>query len=77
MLVAADTREAELRGTWELGGPDVLTLDELGRRGSSRRGVTRFFSGPPRALSSLYSREFVADPAEAVRQFGVTLTPIG
>ena len=74
-LVAADTREAELRGTWELGGPDVLTLDDLGRA-VPKRGLTRFLSGPPRALSSLYARDLVADSSEAVRQFGLTLTGV-
>ena len=75
-VVAADTREAELRGTWELCGPDLLTLDELAHGASPRRGFGRIFSGPPKALTSLYSRDFVADATDAVRQFGLNLTPV-
>lgn len=74
-LEAADTREAEVRGTWEIGGPDVVTLDDLGGR-APKRGLTRFFATPPKVLSSLYARDLVADPSEAVQQFGVRLTPI-
>lgn len=73
-LVAADTRDAELRGTWELGGPDVLTVDELAKRMDMKR---RTF--PPRIaprLVSLYQQDQIADPAEAVRQFGLAQTPV-
>lgn len=77
-LLAADTREAEVRRTWELGGPDVVTLGELAERAGPRaRGVSRLLSGGQRALASLYARDSVADPTEAVAELGLTLTRLG
>ncbi|MGH2795220.1 MAG: hypothetical protein ACRDKG_13060, partial [Actinomycetota bacterium] len=73
-LVAADTRDAELRGTWELGGPEVITPGELARRIGGR---WRAF--PPRIapnLVDLLERDQIADPSEAVRQFGLALSPV-
>ncbi|MGH2785014.1 MAG: SDR family oxidoreductase [Actinomycetota bacterium] len=73
-ILAADTRDAELRGTWELGGPEVMTPAELaGRVGGKRR------SFPPRIaprLVSLYQRDQIADPSEAMRQFGIAPTRV-
>jgi len=72
-LLAADTRDAELRGTWGLGGPEVMTLGELAERSEARaHGITR----APATLATLYAREAVADQAEATTQFGLNLTPI-
>jgi uncharacterized protein YbjT (DUF2867 family) len=75
-LVAADTRDAELRGAWELGGPEVLTLGELADRSGSRSGLGRVLSGPPRELVDLYARDAVADGSNAVAQFGVRPSPL-
>ena len=72
-LVAADTRDAELRGAWELGGPEVLSLDELGKRAARSRGVR----SAPRALADLYARDAVADPSDAIAAFGLRLRPVG
>jgi len=70
-LVAADTRDAELHGTWELGGPQVVTLEELAGRAGSRFGLGRALSRPPRELVDLYSRDAVAETADVVAQFGL------
>lgn len=76
-LLRADTRDAELRGTWELGGPEVVTFDELVARVAGRRIVhPRWIPGVPRPLAALYALDAVADPAEAVRQFALSLTPL-
>jgi NADH dehydrogenase len=75
-LVAADTRDAELRGAWEIGGPDVVTMGQLAERSDSPTGLGRVLSSPPRELVDLYGRDAVADPASAVAQFGLRLSPI-
>lgn len=74
-LVAADTRGDELRGTWELGGPEVLTFDDLAER-FARRPRPRLRHGIPKSAVSLFLRDSVADPSDAVRQFGVRLRSI-
>jgi NADH dehydrogenase len=77
MLVSADTRDAGLRGVWELGGPEVLAVAELsailGLRGG---GLGRALRGVPKELSALFGRDQVADPSEAVAQFGLEPTPL-
>jgi len=81
-LLAGDTRDEELRGSWELGGPEVVTLEELAGRTGSRSGIlsrprsARRFEGrprPPQALIDLYGRDAVANSAKAVAQFGLRL----
>jgi NADH dehydrogenase len=72
MLVAADTRDAELRGAWELGGPETMTVAELSARSGARgRAVSRVMRGVPKELSTLYGRDLVADPSQAVALFGL------
>ena len=73
-LLAADTRDAELRGTWELGGPEVFTLEQLAERAGAPTGLGRVLSGAPRELVDLYSRDAVADGTRATAQFGLKLT---
>ena len=70
VLVAADTRDAEVRGTWELGGPETRTLGELAAKQAS------IVSRPPRELADLYARDAVADVSAAVAQFGVKLQSV-
>lgn len=70
-LLAADTRDTGVRGRWELGGPDIVTLEELA--GTSKLGL---ISRPARELADLYSRDAVADPREAVAAFGLRLERI-
>lgn len=75
-LVAADTRDAEVRGTWELGGAETMTLDELpGRLGISPhpwRSRRRLHE----ELRGLYLREAIADSVECAQTFGLHLTKI-
>lgn len=68
-LLAADTRDTEIRAAFDLGGPDVITMGELAARASERPGI---LSRPPRELVDLYARDAVADPAAAVAQFGLS-----
>lgn len=72
-LVAADTRENDVAGSWELGGPEELMLGELASRTRSRGGVLR---RADRRLVDLYTRDSIADPRDAVTQFGLRLTPL-
>jgi len=76
-LVAADTRDAELRGTWELGGPETLTMSQLAERlGLRTSALARVARSVPKELSSLYDRDQIADAGEAIRQFGVGPAPV-
>jgi NADH dehydrogenase len=70
-LLAADTRDTGIRGRWELGGPDIVTVEELA--GAVKPG---FIARPARELVDLYARDAVADPREAVTAFGLHLTPV-
>ena len=74
-LLAADTRDAELRGVWELGGPEEVTFDEFADRAGSRIRLFPRGGGPP-LVAQMYRQEQVADPSEAVAQFGLELSPI-
>jgi NADH dehydrogenase len=76
-LVAADTRDTDVRGSWELGGPDVLTFEELAGRVGVFRPVPRLSPAAVKVLAEMYGRDAVADPREAVSQFGLRLTSIG
>lgn len=71
-LLAADTRDAELRGTWELGGPETMTVSELASRAGVKRRAFPGLGGPKIA----FQRDQVADPSEALRQFGLKLTAV-
>jgi NADH dehydrogenase len=76
-LVAADTRDAELHGTWELGGPEVMTFDQVARRAGLRPpGLRGRLARAPHALAALYGRDAIADPGAAVAQFDLALSPI-
>lgn len=77
-LVRADARDTEVRGTWDLGGPDVVTFDELVdlALGPKRKIHSGRLPGLPRTLIEVYGSDAVADPSEAVAQFGLTLTPL-
>jgi uncharacterized protein YbjT (DUF2867 family) len=72
-IIAADAREAEVRGLWELGGPDVLTMDEAAARALPGARRVRATRSAPRALLQLYGADMVADPSAAVAQFGLAL----
>jgi NADH dehydrogenase len=70
-LLAADTRDTGVRGGWELGGPDIVTVEELA--GETKAGL---LSRPARQLVDLYSREAIADAREAIAAFGLRLTRV-
>jgi len=73
-IVAADAREAEVNGTWEFGGGEIITLEEAAARALPGARLVKAARGSPKALTDLYSRDMVADPARAIEQFGLTLT---
>jgi len=76
-IIAADAREAEVRGTWDLGGPDIVTMDEAAARalpGAKRVRATR---SAPKTLLQLYGSDMIADPTAAVAQFGLALQRAG
>ncbi|MGZ4204677.1 MAG: SDR family oxidoreductase [Actinomycetota bacterium] len=73
-IVAADSREAEVRGVWELGGSDVITMEEAATRALPGARHVRA-RGAPKALIDVYGRDVVADPARAIEQFGLALRP--
>lgn len=77
-LARADERGSEVRATWELGGRDTVTFDDLVDLlvGPKRKVHLARLPGMPRALSSLYAAGGVADPAEAVVQLRLALTPL-
>jgi NADH dehydrogenase len=76
-IIAADAREAEVRGIWELGGPDVLTVEEAAARALPRARRVRATRSAPKALLQLYGSDMVADPSAAVAQFGLALQRAG
>jgi NADH dehydrogenase len=75
-LVAADTRESEVAGSWELGGPEVFTVDELAARLSRGGRLGRLLAGTAKEIAWLGRGDAVADPAAAAARFGLGLTPI-
>jgi NADH dehydrogenase len=77
-LMRAATRGTEVRGTWGLGGPDVVTFDEFVDLavGPKRKVHLRRLPGMPRALSEIYGADAIATPDEARREFGLDLTPL-
>lgn len=75
-LVAADTRDTDVRGAWDLGGPDVLTFEQLAGRPDVPRSKRTLSAAAAKVLADLYGRDMIADPREAAVQFGLRLTPI-
>jgi len=71
-LIAADAREAEVRGIFDLGGPDRLTLDEIADQigvGSPRIHL----AAGPKTVADIFARETLVDASAAVAQFGLRL----
>lgn len=90
VLAAADDRAVEVRGTFGLQGPDVVTADEMidllaGRprrkvhlSPAAARQAARVVGRrvPPAALEVL-AADSLADAPDAAAEFGVTLLPLG
>jgi len=69
-LLLLDDREAGVEGTWELGGPDTATFDELVGHVTERRLVhRRALPDIPRELTRLWTAECVADSARLLEAF--------
>lgn len=73
-IVAADSREAEIRGVWDLGGPEALTMNDVAAR--VLPGARHVRARGPRELLEVYGRDMVADPARAIEQFGLALRSV-
>ena len=76
-IVAADSREGEVTGTWELGGLEAMTMQEAAARALPGARVVRPVRSAPKALVQLYGSDMVADPTGAVAQLGLSLTRSG
>ncbi len=75
-LVAADNRDTDVVGSWELGGPDVLTFGELASGVAAPQLQRKLTPAGVKILSELYGRDAVADPRGAVAQFDLRLTSV-
>jgi uncharacterized protein YbjT (DUF2867 family) len=76
-ILAADARESEVRGIWELGGPEILSVDEAAARALPGARRVRATRSAPKPLLQVYGSDMVADPAAAVAQFGLALRRAG
>jgi len=70
-ILAADAREAEVRGVWELGGPETVTLSEAAARALPGERVVR--ARGPKPLLQVYAADMVAERAAAIEQLGLPL----
>ena len=70
-LVAADSRDQEIRDTFDLGGAETMTVREAAERLGTAVVKAARFSGAPRALLDLYRRDLVADSGPAIEHFGL------
>ncbi len=73
-LLVADARDAAVNGTWDVGGPDTVTYDELVARatGKGRIAHRRTVPGLPASLARAYGHDMVADTRELAAQLGFT-----
>lgn len=71
-LLLADARETAVSGTWELGGPEVVTFDELVARATKRTRIAHRKSVPGLSAASAETlrHDRVADSSRFVSQFG-------
>jgi uncharacterized protein YbjT (DUF2867 family) len=75
-IVAADSREAFQSGTWELGGRDVTTMNEVAKRLLPGAKLMRATRSAPKALFDLYGRDVVVDPSAAEAHFDLNVDAI-
>jgi len=66
-IITADAREAEVRGVWELGGAETLTMREAAARALPDARVVRATRSAPKALLRLYGSDMIADQSEHAR----------
>jgi len=73
-LLGADSRETAVNGTWELGGPDIMTMREAASRFAPGKQVRAgAFSRAPKPLLEVYGGDMIAEPGPAAEQFGLRL----
>ena len=70
-LIAADSRDEAVRGIWELGGAEVLTLDEVVDRamGPQRKSHVGMLEAGPKPLTEVLAAGAVVDPGAARAHF--------
>ena len=66
-IVAADAREGSVKGTWELGGSETMTMREAASRYAPGARAVR--ARGPKPLLQLYGSDMVADSSSATAQF--------
>jgi uncharacterized protein YbjT (DUF2867 family) len=89
VLAAADDRQMEVRGTFGLQGPEVLTVDafvdllagrpkrKLHLQPDAARRVARLFGRRPApTLLEVLAADSLADAPDAAAEFGVPMTPL-
>lgn len=89
VLAAADDRAVEVRGTFGLQGPEVVTADEVvdllaGRSkpkvhlsaGAARQAARLLGRRVPAAVMDILSGDSLADAPDAAAEFGIDLTPL-
>ena len=69
-IVAADAREAAVKGTWDLGGSETMTMTDFAERALPGSRVVRVTRLAPKALAQLYASDMVADSSSASAPFG-------
>lgn len=60
-IVAADAREGEVNGTWELGGGEIISMEEAAARALPGARLVRVTRSAPKPLVELYARDMIAD----------------
>ena len=76
-LLALDDRASAVSGTYELGGPDTLTFDEIVGRVTQRRRVhRRWLPDVPRELARSWTTDCVADAKSLLAAFPFERTPL-
>jgi len=77
-LLLLDDREAAVEGTWELGGPDTVTFDEMVGHVTERRLVhRRALPDVPRELARSWTADCMADSALLLETFAFERMSLG
>ena len=72
-IVAADARDAEVRGVWDLGGEPITMRELVARSGVAGRAVfARGLSGVPRAAAEYLGNDIVVDSGPARAALGLS-----
>ena len=70
-IVAADARQASVTGTWELGGPETMTMRDAASRYAPGARVVRPTRSAPKALRDLYSEDMISERTDVASEIGL------